>query len=96
MHDFLNTRCLTVAGGTEQILLTLACERLPGLLLLDYFKVNRMRNGACADSESQDLATAPLTGRPRRLKGCGGSELDRPGYELSQPLCSRRCSTKAC
>ncbi|MDT5209679.1 MAG: 3-oxochol-4-en-24-oyl-CoA dehydrogenase, partial [Mycobacterium sp.] len=24
VHDFLNTRCLTIAGGTEQILLTLA------------------------------------------------------------------------
>jgi 3-oxochol-4-en-24-oyl-CoA dehydrogenase len=31
MHDFLNTRCLTIAGGTEQILLTLAAERLLGL-----------------------------------------------------------------
>ena len=31
VHDFLNTRCLTVAGGTEQILLTLAGERLLGL-----------------------------------------------------------------
>ena len=31
MHDFLNTRCLTIAGGTEQILLTLAGERLLGL-----------------------------------------------------------------
>jgi alkylation response protein AidB-like acyl-CoA dehydrogenase len=30
-HDFLNTRCLTIAGGTEQILLTLAGERLLGL-----------------------------------------------------------------
>jgi alkylation response protein AidB-like acyl-CoA dehydrogenase len=29
--DFLNTRCLTIAGGTEQILLTLAGERLLGL-----------------------------------------------------------------
>jgi alkylation response protein AidB-like acyl-CoA dehydrogenase len=28
---FLNTRCLTIAGGTEQILLTLAGERLLGL-----------------------------------------------------------------
>lgn len=31
VHDFLNTRCLTIAGGTEQILLTLAAERLLGL-----------------------------------------------------------------
>jgi 3-oxochol-4-en-24-oyl-CoA dehydrogenase len=31
IHDFLNTRCLTIAGGTEQILLTLAAERLLGL-----------------------------------------------------------------
>ncbi len=31
VHDFLNTRCLTIAGGTEQILLTLAGERLLGL-----------------------------------------------------------------
>ncbi len=30
VHDFLNTRCLTIAGGTEQILLTLAAERLLG------------------------------------------------------------------
>jgi 3-oxochol-4-en-24-oyl-CoA dehydrogenase len=30
-HDFLNTRCLTIAGGTEQILLTVAAERLLGL-----------------------------------------------------------------
>lgn len=29
--DFLNTRCLTIAGGTEQILLTVAAERLLGL-----------------------------------------------------------------
>jgi 3-oxochol-4-en-24-oyl-CoA dehydrogenase len=28
VYDFLNTRCLTIAGGTEQILLTLAGERL--------------------------------------------------------------------
>ncbi|WP_046316199.1 acyl-CoA dehydrogenase [Mycobacterium sp. UM_Kg1] len=28
VHDFLNTRCLSIAGGTEQILLTLAAERL--------------------------------------------------------------------
>jgi len=31
VHTFLNTRCLTIAGGTEQILLTLAGERLLGL-----------------------------------------------------------------
>ena len=31
VHDFLNTRCLTIAGGSEQILLTLAGERLLGL-----------------------------------------------------------------
>ena len=31
VHDFLNTRCLTIAGGAEQILLTLAGERLLGL-----------------------------------------------------------------
>src|SRR5947209_15331548 len=31
VRDFLNTRCLTIAGGTEQILLTLAAERLLGL-----------------------------------------------------------------
>ncbi|WP_157531075.1 hypothetical protein [Mycobacterium sp. IS-1496] len=30
-RPFLNTRCLTIAGGTEQILLTLAGERLLGL-----------------------------------------------------------------
>ncbi len=30
-YDFLNTRCLTIAGGTEQILLTMAGERLLGL-----------------------------------------------------------------
>ncbi|OOL27266.1 acyl-CoA dehydrogenase, partial [Rhodococcus rhodochrous] len=30
-REFLNTRCLTIAGGTEQILLTLAAERLLGL-----------------------------------------------------------------
>ena len=29
--DFLNTRCLTIAGGSEQILLTMAGERLLGL-----------------------------------------------------------------
>lgn len=27
VYDFLNTRCLTIAGGTEQILLTVAAER---------------------------------------------------------------------
>ncbi|GFG54504.1 acyl-CoA dehydrogenase [Mycolicibacterium agri] len=31
VHDFLNTRCLTIAGGTEQILLSMAGERLLGL-----------------------------------------------------------------
>ena len=31
VHEFLNTRCLTIAGGSEQILLTLAGERLLGL-----------------------------------------------------------------
>jgi 3-oxochol-4-en-24-oyl-CoA dehydrogenase len=31
VKDFLNTRCLTIAGGTEQILLTMAGERLLGL-----------------------------------------------------------------
>ncbi|HTM85888.1 MAG TPA: acyl-CoA dehydrogenase family protein, partial [Mycobacterium sp.] len=31
VHDFLNTRCMTIAGGTEQILLTVAAERLLGL-----------------------------------------------------------------
>jgi len=31
VFDFLNTRCLTIAGGSEQILLTLAGERLLGL-----------------------------------------------------------------
>lgn len=31
VHDFLNTRCLTIAGGSEQILLNLAGERLLGL-----------------------------------------------------------------
>ena len=31
VHDFLNTRCLTIDGGTEQILLTVAGERLLGL-----------------------------------------------------------------
>ena len=29
--SFLNTRCLSIAGGTEQILLTMAGERLLGL-----------------------------------------------------------------
>jgi alkylation response protein AidB-like acyl-CoA dehydrogenase len=31
VFDFLNTRCLTIAGGTEQILRTVAAERLLGL-----------------------------------------------------------------
>ncbi len=31
VYDFLNTHCLTIAGGTEQILLTVAAERLLGL-----------------------------------------------------------------
>ncbi|WP_099022365.1 acyl-CoA dehydrogenase [Mycolicibacterium palauense] len=31
VHDFLNSRCLTIAGGSEQILLTMAGERLLGL-----------------------------------------------------------------
>ncbi|MGO9041935.1 MAG: acyl-CoA dehydrogenase family protein [Mycobacterium sp.] len=31
VYDFHNTRCLTIAGGTEQILLTVAAERLLGL-----------------------------------------------------------------
>ena len=31
VHDFLLTRCLSIAGGTSQILLTLVAER--GLLL---------------------------------------------------------------
>ncbi len=31
VYDFLNSRCLTIAGGTEQILLTVAAERLLGL-----------------------------------------------------------------
>jgi alkylation response protein AidB-like acyl-CoA dehydrogenase len=31
MHDFLNARCLTIASGTEQILLTLVGGRLLGL-----------------------------------------------------------------
>ena len=31
VHGFLNTRCLSIAGGTEQILLTMAAERLLGL-----------------------------------------------------------------
>ncbi|WP_132473244.1 acyl-CoA dehydrogenase [Rhodococcus sp. SMB37] len=30
-REFLNLRCLTIAGGTEQILLTVAAERLLGL-----------------------------------------------------------------
>jgi len=31
VESFLNTRCLSIAGGTEQILLTMAGERLLGL-----------------------------------------------------------------
>jgi len=31
VQGFLNTRCLSIAGGTEQILLTMAGERLLGL-----------------------------------------------------------------
>jgi len=31
VQSFLNTRCLSIAGGTEQILLTMAGERLLGL-----------------------------------------------------------------
>jgi len=31
LWDFLQTRCLTIAGGTTQVLLTLAAERLLGL-----------------------------------------------------------------
>lgn len=31
VHGFLNSRCLTIAGGTEQILLTMVAERLLGL-----------------------------------------------------------------
>jgi hypothetical protein len=31
LWDFLQTRCLTIAGGTSQVLLTLAAERLLGL-----------------------------------------------------------------
>jgi alkylation response protein AidB-like acyl-CoA dehydrogenase len=31
VQTFLNTRCLSIAGGTEQILLTMAGERLLGL-----------------------------------------------------------------
>lgn len=31
VQNFLNTRCLSIAGGTEQILLTMAAERLLGL-----------------------------------------------------------------
>ncbi|MET4612955.1 alkylation response protein AidB-like acyl-CoA dehydrogenase [Rhodococcus sp. PvR044] len=30
-REFLNTRCLSIAGGTEQILLTVAAERILGL-----------------------------------------------------------------
>lgn len=30
-REYLNLRCLTIAGGTEQILLTVAAERLLGL-----------------------------------------------------------------
>ena len=31
LHAFLNTRCLTIAGGTTQVLLSLAAERILGL-----------------------------------------------------------------
>jgi hypothetical protein len=31
LHNFLQTRCLTIAGGTTQVLLTLAAERILGL-----------------------------------------------------------------
>ena len=31
VHDFLNTRCLTIAGGTEQILLTWPVSGCSGL-----------------------------------------------------------------
>jgi alkylation response protein AidB-like acyl-CoA dehydrogenase len=31
IHTFLMTRCLSIAGGTSQILLTLAAERVLGL-----------------------------------------------------------------
>jgi 3-oxochol-4-en-24-oyl-CoA dehydrogenase len=31
LHAFLNTRCLTIAGGTTQVLLSLAGERILGL-----------------------------------------------------------------
>jgi alkylation response protein AidB-like acyl-CoA dehydrogenase len=31
LHLFLNTRCLTIAGGTTQVLLSLAGERILGL-----------------------------------------------------------------
>jgi alkylation response protein AidB-like acyl-CoA dehydrogenase len=31
LHQFLMTRCLTIAGGTTQVLLTLAAERILGL-----------------------------------------------------------------
>lgn len=30
-HEFLLTRCLSIAGGTKQILLSLVAERQPGL-----------------------------------------------------------------
>jgi alkylation response protein AidB-like acyl-CoA dehydrogenase len=31
LHSFLNTRCLTIAGGTTQVLLSVAGERILGL-----------------------------------------------------------------
>jgi 3-oxochol-4-en-24-oyl-CoA dehydrogenase len=31
LHAFLNTRCLTIAGGTTQVLLNVAAERILGL-----------------------------------------------------------------
>jgi hypothetical protein len=31
LHLFLNTRCLTIAGGTTQVLLSVAGERILGL-----------------------------------------------------------------
>jgi 3-oxochol-4-en-24-oyl-CoA dehydrogenase len=31
VHEFLLTRCLSIAGGTTQILLSLMAERLLGL-----------------------------------------------------------------
>jgi hypothetical protein len=31
LHEFLHTRCLGIAGGTTQILLSLVAERQPGL-----------------------------------------------------------------